>query len=167
MYVQFLLVTSPGARLTRSKDLYSYPVERARGHALHNLVTIAMHQLDLGPQAATDWIGHWADGIARDFLQCRAHLPSWGTDIDRQVQEYVNGLAYWVRGNDDWSFESMRYFGVEGENVRQKRKIWMLSRVDTVDARSLALRDCMDDTEGLGIAAMQIRRDLEVQGGRQ
>lgn len=36
------------------KDLYSYPIERARGHALHNLVTTAMHQLDLTPQGAAD-----------------------------------------------------------------------------------------------------------------
>ena len=146
----------------RSKDFYSYPVERACGHALHNLVTIAMHQLDLGPQKAADWIGDWADDIAKDFLQCRADLPSWGPDIDSQVQEYVDGLAYWVRGNDDWSFESQLYFGFAGESVRQKREIWMLPRVDTVGARSLALRDGVVDVEGLGIAAMQIRRDLEV-----
>ena len=124
-----------------------------------------MYQLDLGPQAAADWIGAWADGVARDFLRCRAALPSWGPEIDRQVRQYVEGLAYWVRGNDDWSFESQRYFGTLGETVRRTREIHMLPRVEVVGSRSLTLREDVVDAERLAIAAMQIRRDLAIQRG--
>ena len=91
------------------QDLYSYRVERARGrHSLHNLVTVIMHQMDLGPQGTENWISDWCDGLVGDFMNCRANLPSWGPDVDRQVKEYVEGLAQWVRGHDDWSFESQR-----------------------------------------------------------
>ncbi|KAK5652877.1 hypothetical protein OQA88_9543 [Cercophora sp. LCS_1] len=142
-------------------DLYSYPVERARGHALHNLVTAVMYQFNMGPQAAADWIGKWSDGIVKDFLQCKSELPSWGSDVDLQVSRYVDALAQWVRGNDDWSFESQRYFGVVGGVVRRVREIYMLPLVDVQDARSLAHRDEVD-AESSGVAAMQIRRDLAV-----
>jgi len=123
-----------------------------------------MHQLDLTPQSAADWIGDWADGIAKEFLQCRADLPSCDPETDRQVREYVNGLAYWVRGNDDWSFESQRYFGVDGERVRREREIWMLPRVEAEEARSLALREGVEDVEGKGVAGMQIWKGREVEG---
>ncbi|KAK1757049.1 terpenoid synthase [Echria macrotheca] len=143
-----------------SNDLYSYPVERARGHALHNLVTTVMYQLDLAPQAAVDWIGNWSDGIAAEFLECRANLPSWGPEIDEQIHRYVDGIASWVRGADDWSFESQRYFGVAGEEVRRTREIYMLPRVERDGAGSAALREGVVDAERLAVAAMQIRRDL-------
>lgn len=146
------------------KDLYSYPIERARGHALHNLVTTAMHQLDLTPQGAADWIGEWTDGIVREFLRCRDDLPSWDPETDRQVQEYVNGLAYWVRGNDDWSFESQRYFGVDGERVRKEKEIWMLPRVEVQEARRTALGEGVGDVEGRGVAGMQISTEREGKG---
>jgi len=147
--------------ISAGNDLYSYPVERARGHALHNLVTIVMHQLDLGPQAAANWIGNWCDGILNEFLEARANLPSWGPEIDAQISQYVDGLAYWVRGNDDWSFESQRYFGTKGETVRCTREIYMLPRVETADARLDALRADIADVETHAIAAMQIRMDVK------
>ncbi|KAK0707897.1 terpenoid synthase [Lasiosphaeris hirsuta] len=143
--------------ISAGNDLYSYPVERARGHALHNLVTVVMHQMDVGPQEAADWIGAWSDSIVRDFLECRARLPSWGVEVDIQVKQYVDGLAYWVRGNDDWSFESQRYFGTTGEAVRRTREVFMPPRVDALDARLPALRDDIaGDVERLKIAGMQI-----------
>lgn len=115
-----------------------------------------MHQLDLKPQAAADWIGEWTDGIVKEILQCRADLPSWDPETDRQVQEYVNGLAYWVRGNDDWSFESQRYFVVDGERVRGEREIWMIPRVEVQEARRTVLGEGVGDVEGRGVAGMQI-----------
>jgi hypothetical protein len=143
------------------QDLYSYHIERARGHALHNLVTSVMHEHELGPQAAADWIRDWSDGILREFLECRASLPSWGPDIDTQITHYVDSLAQWVRGNDDWSFESQRYFGTMGAEVRVKREIYMLPRVAAAESRAAERRDEVQGVDEMGIAALQIRRDLQ------
>ncbi|KAK5651017.1 hypothetical protein OQA88_2098 [Cercophora sp. LCS_1] len=147
--------------VSTTNDLYSYPIERARGQALHNLVTVVMHQMDLGPQAAVDWIGNWTDDLVRDFLHCHANLPSWGPEVDEQVRQYVNGLGQWVRGNNDWSFESQRYFGTTGELVKRTREIYMLPRVEARNARLPALRKGIVDVERHAIAAMQIRLHIE------
>ncbi|KAK0624077.1 terpenoid synthase [Immersiella caudata] len=143
--------------VSTTNDVYSYPVERARGHALHNLVTVVMHQMDLSPQAAIDWIADWIDSLVRDFLRCQADLPSWGPEIDAQVSKYIDGLGNWVRGNDHWSFESQRYFGTAGAEVRKTRQIYMLPRVETCEARSLALREGIVDVGEHGVAGLQIR----------
>ncbi|KAK4445273.1 terpenoid synthase [Podospora aff. communis PSN243] len=142
--------------VSTANDVYSYPVERARGHALHNLVTVVMHQMGLSPQAAIDWIADWVDGIVQDFLQCRADLPSWGPEIDAQVNKYVDGLGAWVRGNDHWSFESQRYFGTAGTEIRRTRQIYMLPRVEACEARSLALREGIPEVERHDAAGLQI-----------
>jgi len=140
-----------------------YNVERAKGHALHNLVTIVMHAKDLGPQEAITWIGAWNDGIVQDFLHCKDSLSSWGEDIDSQGRQHVDGLAQWVRGNDDWSFESQRFFGTQGGEIQKTKEVRMLPRVEAVASRSSSLREQVD-TEKHYIAGMQIRRDLAKDG---
>ncbi|EPE04338.1 terpenoid synthase [Ophiostoma piceae UAMH 11346] len=37
--------------------------------------------------------------------------------------DYVEGLGNWVRGNDQWSFESLRYFGKNGPQVQKTRLV--------------------------------------------
>ncbi|KAK4185224.1 terpenoid synthase [Podospora australis] len=142
-------------------DIYSYHIERARGHALHNSVTIIMHEKDLDPQGAVNWICEWSDGVLKEFIETKNNLLSWGPEIDEQVARYVDGLAFWVRGNDDWTFESERYFGRNGAWVQQNRELYMLPLVEAADARAASHREEVDP-ETFGIAGMQIRRDLEV-----
>lgn len=116
-----------------------------------------MYSENLELQDAADWIGRWSDTVVAEFLHLKDHLPSWGGEIDQQVHQYVHGLARWVRGNDDWSFESQRYFGNERTEIQRTREIYMLPRVDALDARSLAHRYEIE-YEKHGIAGMQIQR---------
>ncbi|KAK3331203.1 terpenoid synthase [Apodospora peruviana] len=111
-------------------DLYSYNVERAKGHELHNLLTLVMHEKNLNLQSAVDWIGEWHDEIVAEFMECKANLPSWGVEIDTQVRRYVDGMMFWVRGADDWSFEGPRYFGSKGLEVQKTRVVYMLPKLD-------------------------------------
>lgn len=39
---------------------------------------------------------------------------------------YVDGLGQWVRGNDDWTFESHRYFGDKGLEIQKTRLMTLL-----------------------------------------
>ncbi|TID25240.1 hypothetical protein E2P81_ATG04342 [Venturia nashicola] len=56
-----------------------------------------------------------------NFLNEISDLPPWGQGIDKKIQIYTDGLAQWVRGNDDWTFESGRYFGEEGLKIQMSR----------------------------------------------
>lgn len=116
-----------------------------------------MFSENLGLQDAVDWIVRWTDSVVEEFLFLKDDLPSWGDEIDRQVNQYVQGLARWVRGNDDWSFESQRYFGSKGWEVQKTREIYMLPRVEALESRSLAHRSEVE-TEKYNIAGMQIIR---------
>ncbi|KAM7203255.1 terpenoid synthase [Rhypophila sp. PSN 637] len=148
-------------------DIYSYRVERARGHALHNMVTIVMAEQNLGPQEAINYIDAWNQGLLEEMLRCRKSLPSWGPEIDRQVQRYAEDLCIWIRGHDDWSFEGQRYFGTKGAWMQKHREIYMPGLVEFEEANSMTKHRRQDDdrdAEQYGIAALQIRRDLVVAG---
>ncbi|KAK4187368.1 terpenoid synthase [Podospora australis] len=148
-------------------DIYSYRVERARGHALHNLVTIVMSEQNIDAQGAIDYIDAWNQELLQDMLRCKKSLPSWGADIDRQVQQYAEDLCHWLRGHDDWSFESQRYFGTRGAWMQEHREIIMPGLVDREDANSLTKHRQAEvdmEAEKDKIAALQIRRDLVVAG---
>ena len=81
-------------------------------------------------QEAINWIsGQFAD-TAQKFLDGVRNLPSWGADIDRQVQEYVNGIGKWTRAIDCWEFECGRYFGDKGLEIQQTRKVQLLPKVN-------------------------------------
>ena len=100
---------------------------------MHNIVTSVMHQFDTDIQGAMDYIGEQHDGLAEAFLLNKDHLPSWGEPIDSQVARYVDGLGNWVRANDQWSFESQRYFGTEGLDILKHRAVKLLPKVDLMD----------------------------------
>jgi Delta6-protoilludene synthase len=94
------------------------------------MVTIVMHQFNTDIQGAMDYIGDLHDGLAADFLLNKDRLPSWGEPVDSQVAQYVDGLGNWVRANDQWSFESQRYFGMEGLDILKHRVVKLLPKVN-------------------------------------
>ena len=96
-------------------------MEKARGLELHNAVELVMHELGLDAQGAIDWLDRYIADVIAGFLDNVANMPSWGKDVDRQVKIYIDGVAQWVRGGDDWSFESGRYFGSKGLEVQKTR----------------------------------------------
>ena len=110
--------------------MYSYNVEQARGDDLYNIVTIVMHQFGTDVNGAIRWIADYNQVIVRQFLEAARTLPVWGPEIDCQVQRYVDGLGYWVRANDCWSFESQRYFGTKGLDIQVHRIVKLLPKVE-------------------------------------
>ena len=97
------------------------------------MVTIVMHQFDTDVQGAMDYIGGLHDRLAGAFLLTKDRLPSWGEPIDSRVARYVHGLGNWVRANDQWSFESQRYFGTKGLDIMKHREVKMLPKVNHID----------------------------------
>ncbi|KAF9038910.1 terpenoid synthase [Hymenopellis radicata] len=109
-------------------DLCSYNVEQSRGDDGHNLVTIVMHQLDLDLHGALQWISNLHDDLVAKFLEAWNHIPVYGGPLDFEVRTYTEGLGNWVRANDQWSFESERYFGKQGMVILESRKDVLLPK---------------------------------------
>ncbi|KAI0706366.1 terpenoid synthase [Earliella scabrosa] len=110
-------------------DIFSYNVEQARGDDRHNLTTIIMHQFNVDVQEAFDKIGKWRQELTDQFLEAYGKLPSWGPEIDEEVRRYVDGMGNWVRGNIAWSFESERYFGLDGPEIEKTRRVVLRPQV--------------------------------------
>ena len=72
-------------------------------------------------QEAVDFVGDLCKKSIDRFNEDRARLPSWSPETDAQVQVYVQGLADWISGSLYWSFESERYFGKKGRQIKKDR----------------------------------------------
>ncbi|KAF9237777.1 isoprenoid synthase domain-containing protein [Melanogaster broomeanus] len=110
-----------------ANDIYSYNVEQSRRDP-HNLISVLMHYQVIGLQDAIDYAGALCKDTFQRFEESRAMLPSWGEEIDQQVVIYIEGLQSWMVGLLHWSFESERYFGKEGPQVKQTRIVKLLPK---------------------------------------
>ncbi|KAL3452901.1 terpene synthase metal binding domain protein [Aspergillus insuetus] len=98
-------------------DILSYCKEEREGVS-HNLVAIA-RRTGMSAQSAFTHVGDMLLERYRDWYLALAELPSWGEDVDVQVQEYIDGVRSVVRANLGWSFRSQRYFGERASEVRR------------------------------------------------
>ncbi|KAH9838441.1 isoprenoid synthase domain-containing protein [Rhodofomes roseus] len=108
-----------------ANDILSYNREQSRGDT-HNLVCAIMATLGLERQAAIDYAGDLCNKTVERFLEGKAALPSWGPEIDAQVQVYVQGLEDWIIANAEWSFMTERYFGKDGPKIRKSLQTTLL-----------------------------------------
>ena len=113
----------------RGQDLYSYNNEQAAGHDGHNIITVVMNEKGVDLDGAITWLEKYNDEVLTKFQTQRRMLPSWDPDMDRVVNEYVERLGYWIRGHDQWSFESRRYFGTKGPEIQEGRLVTLLPKV--------------------------------------
>lgn len=107
----------------------SYNKEQATGDDSYNIVTLVMREFNIGLDAAMDWVVKYHAEVQKTFLQGLKRVPSWGPDLDRQVQQYLDGLANWARGNACWHFESGRYFGSKCLEVQRTRMVPLLPKI--------------------------------------
>ncbi|KAK7690874.1 hypothetical protein QCA50_005976 [Cerrena zonata] len=103
-----------------TNDIFSYNKEQSVGDS-HNFVAVIMKDRGLDLQAAMDLAGELCLDCIKTFEDNRKALPSWGNDIDNQVNMYIQCLQDWFIGSLNWSFECNRYFGAEGGAIRQHR----------------------------------------------
>ena len=92
------------------------------------MIVVVMQQEGLDLQSAVNFVGDLCQQSIDRFVAERANMPSWGPEIDRQVNIYVDGLADWIVGSLHWSFESERYFGKTGLEVKKTRTVTLLPR---------------------------------------
>ena len=118
------------------QDVYSYNMEQAKGHTGNNIVTVLMKAQGCDLQTASDLIGaHYAELMER-YLAERERLPSFGPQIDDDVQLYLRAMENWPIGNLEWSFETNRYFGPLHDEIRHTRLVVLTPRRDISDSDS-------------------------------
>ncbi|KAI0248889.1 terpenoid synthase [Lactifluus subvellereus] len=116
-----------------TNDLYSYNNEQAAGHGGHNIITVVMNEKGVNLDGALNWVAEYHGDVLSRFQAQHRMLPSWSPDVDRVANAFVEGLAYWIRGHDCWSFESGRYFGTKGPEIKKHRLVTLLPRVRSPD----------------------------------
>ncbi|KIH93396.1 hypothetical protein SPBR_04258 [Sporothrix brasiliensis 5110] len=121
-------------------DLVSYDRERASG-AVHNIVTVVLKNppdkdVPHAPprietvQDSVDWVAAYHQTLLARFLglyEAVTVLAGAPQALPGMVATplllYADGLGNWVRANDQWSFESVRYFGANGGAVQATRRV--------------------------------------------
>ena len=88
-----------------------------------------MNEKGVDLDGALNWLAKYNDEVLSKFQAQRHVLPSWNPNMDRVVNEYVERLAYWIRGHDSWSLESGRYFGAKGPEIKEHRLVTLLPKV--------------------------------------
>ncbi|KAI2634584.1 isoprenoid synthase domain-containing protein [Xylaria nigripes] len=104
---------------TLTNDIFSYPREE-EDPVPPNLVASARLG-GLGPQEAFSHIGEMVHSRYRRWEEAVSEVPKWGDEIDRDVAKYIKGILSFSIGNLYWSFESKRYFGDRGPEIRKTR----------------------------------------------
>ncbi|KAH8981015.1 terpenoid synthase [Lactarius akahatsu] len=110
-------------------DIASYNVEQARGDDGHNIVTIIMHQHKTDIQGAMNWVDDRHKELEAKFMDLYENkIPKFGEPVDTELARYVDGIGNWVRANDQWNFETERYFGKEAPEVGSTRWVTLLPK---------------------------------------
>ncbi|PPQ64032.1 hypothetical protein CVT24_008845 [Panaeolus cyanescens] len=118
------LIDSAADLIAMVNDLHSYGLERSRGLDNHNVVTAIMKEHNLDIQGAFYWLSGYASRTIARFLSDKAKLPSYGPKVDAAVNLFVDRMARCVRGYDQWSYETDRYYGKDGGiKVQKTRKV--------------------------------------------
>uniref|UniRef100_A0AAU7YP30 Terpene synthase n=1 Tax=Cladorrhinum flexuosum TaxID=711349 RepID=A0AAU7YP30_9PEZI len=111
-----------------ANDILSYYKEQAVGDDEHNIITVIMNQFGLGRQQAIDKAGELSAAKMDRFEHLYCRVPRWVGPVDLDVQTLVDGMAQCVSGVLHWSYESQRYFGTRGLDVKQTRRLRLLPR---------------------------------------
>nr|QOX59520.1 linalool/nerolidol synthase [Cyclocybe aegerita] len=120
-------------------DMHSYASELSSGQASHNVITVVMHERNLSLQEAFDWLASYAAGVVKGFKTNLNRVPSFSELEDHslhgegmlrdRIQRYIDGLGQAVRAEDDWAFETTRYHGQNGPQIKLTRMLTIRPQV--------------------------------------
>ncbi|KAL0573670.1 Alpha-muurolene synthase [Marasmius crinis-equi] len=118
--------------VTWSNDIFSYNIEQARGDT-HNMIVILMNSKNKTLEQAMERVGEMCEEAIKNFEMKRKVIPTKWVDEEGnvysvnndEVQRYVKGLQDWIVGSLHWSFQTTRYFGTGGQDVKKNRKVYL------------------------------------------
>lgn len=92
-----------------ANDLFSFDKERRQGD-VHNLVIALKEERNLDLETALAETARMHDDEVRRFVEISENLPSFGAEVNEELQRYTGVLQSWMRANLDWSFgDTARY----------------------------------------------------------
>ena len=107
----------------------SYNKEQASDDLGRNLVALCMRLFNLNVAGAMNWVCQYHYEKQAEFLALRKQIPSFGPEVDRALEEYVNLLGNVIRGAYCYHYECKRYFGDMGMKVQENGWVPLLPKV--------------------------------------
>lgn len=90
-----------------------------------------MHKHGLNVQEAMDMTGDIAHERMERFYHLYPQVPRYAGPVDLDVQTLIDGMAQCVSGVMHWSYESQRYFGKRGLEIKRSRILRLLPKAQT------------------------------------
>jgi hypothetical protein len=109
------------------------------------MIPVLMDRRGYTLQEAVDYVGELCRQCIERFEEQRKQLPSWGPELDAAVDKYVMGLQHWIVGSLHWSFDSERYFGKTGMEVKRTRIVNLLPQRPLTTKEMEELREIEDN----------------------
>ena len=81
-------------------DIFSVKKDTRAG-IIHNVVVVLQHEYKISLQEAFDRAAELHNAEIRTLIELSAQLPSFGDEIDANLQKYLSVLRSWIRGNLD------------------------------------------------------------------
>ncbi|KAF5359149.1 hypothetical protein D9756_002983 [Leucocoprinus leucothites] len=113
--------------VTWSNDIFSYDKEQIRDDT-HSMIPVTMIHYGLNLQEAVNFVGQMCSQAIQNFAHDRKCLEEeaekelgWDKEVIEMVRKYADGLEHWISGSLHWSFETERYFGKRGQEVKKNR----------------------------------------------
>ncbi|KAJ7496297.1 isoprenoid synthase domain-containing protein, partial [Mycena galericulata] len=105
-----------------TNDLFSYNMEQSKGHGGANAVTVIMKSKGVDLQAAIDFLGGYCEALTSQLQESRRIFASRSDPVySKDAVRIMDAFGDWVRGNDQWSLATERYFGKENHVVKETR----------------------------------------------
>lgn len=98
-----------GNILCWSNDLLSLEKELRSGEGVHNLVFVVQRSSNLSLEEAVSRVAGMHDAEMRFFAEQEGQLPTFGREVDQELQRYVRALRARLGGNQHWIYEALRY----------------------------------------------------------
>ncbi|CAF9908645.1 MAG: hypothetical protein GOMPHAMPRED_006237 [Gomphillus americanus] len=105
-------------------DILSYRKEEL-DDVPHNMVA-SCRRAGMTAQQAFDHLGNMLTSRHLKLTDLLRRLPSWDPKTNGQAQRYIDSVLNTVRANLYWSYVSGRYFGSEGDTIKQTGQIMVL-----------------------------------------
>jgi len=105
-----------------TNDLVSYNVEQAKGHGNANILTVVMKSKGINLQSALDFVGGYCEALTTQIKEVRCFLASHTDPMySRDALRVMDGYGDWIRGHNQWSFITPRYFGKDNTKAKETK----------------------------------------------
>lgn len=108
-----------------TNDLVSFHKEQSQSD-VHNVVAVLYHTREYPLPKALKQATAMQKAEIQRFQQAIERLPSFGSGLDIEIEQVIQGLQHWIRAYIDWSLETTRY---QPRAQREKSMADMLTKL--------------------------------------